>query len=127
MSQTTLFNAADLGAWLRQDVTDEAASVVERVVWGWLRPVLKLTERPDVPSEELVAWAIELGAIAYTNPEGLAEYRLEEEWSHYSGERRDEILALAGSGGTAVQGAVAAPQGRFPAARRYPDPAERCW
>lgn len=127
MPQTPLFTATDLGAWLRQSITEEAAVVVEKVVWGWLRPLLKVEERPATPSDELVAWAIELGAIAYTNPEGLAEYRLEEEWSDYSSERRDEILALAGSGGTAVAGSVATPTGRFPAARRYPDPAELCW
>lgn len=125
MPQTPLFNAADLGAWLRQDVTDDAASVVERVVWGWLRPVLKVEERPSAPSDELVSWAIELGAIAYANPEGLSEYGLESETSKYSSERRDEILQNAAGGGALPEGTAAAPRGSFPAARCYPDPAER--
>lgn len=132
MPQTTqLFNAAELGAWLRQDVTDESAVAVERVVWGWLRPVLGLSERPEEPSEELVAWAVELGGIAYANPEGLSSYQLEDESTTYSSERRDEILRVAQGGGVIPDGGVPVPRGSFPRARQYPDPAERglpgCW
>jgi hypothetical protein len=126
MPQTVLFTPSDLSDWLRQPVEDGAATVVEGVVWGWLRPLLKLDQRPEDPSPELVAWAIELGAIAYVNPEGLEEYQLEAERSKYSSDRRDEILRAAAGGGTTAPGAALAPVGSFPKARPYPDPAERC-
>jgi hypothetical protein len=128
MPQTTaLFSPEDLTNWLRQPVSADAADVVERVVWGWLRPLLNLTERPATPSDELTAWAIELGGIAYSNPEGLSSYSLESESTGYSSERRDELLRAVATGGTAFDGAVPAPRGSFPTARRYPDPAEPCW
>lgn len=126
MPQTTLFDETDLGAWLRQSVTQEAAQIVEKVVWGWLRPLLKVDVRPDTASDELTSWAIELGGIAYSNPEGLAEYQLESEKSQYSSERRDAIFRMVSSGGAAPDGVAPAPRGCFPSARRYPDPAERC-
>lgn len=131
MPQTALFTLTDLGAWLRQDVTDQSATVVEKVVWGWLGPVLKLAERPDEVSEALFSWAVELGGIAFSNPEGLSSYQLEDEQSQYSSERRDEILRLAAGGGVVPAGGVPSPRGSFPRGRHYPDPAERglpgCW
>lgn len=124
MPQTTvLFTANDLSSWLRQPVTDDSAALIEKVVWGWLRPLINLTERPDSPSDELAAWAVELGAIAYANPEGLASYQLESEKSAYGSERRDEILRMAAGGGTTAPGAAPAARGSFPDAVRYPDPA----
>jgi hypothetical protein len=125
-----LFSAEDLTAWLRQPVSDDASDVVERVVWGWLKPLLTpqgITERPVSPSDELKSWAIELGAIAYANPEGLDSYSLESESSKYSSERRDQLLRSVAGGGTTAPGAALSPVGTFPGARRYPDPAERCW
>lgn len=126
MSTTTLFTPAELAEWLGQPVTPQRGVLVERVVWGWLKPVLKLDDRPTPVSEQLFAWAIELGGIAKVNPEGLASYELENEKSDYSSERRDEILRAAAGGGVIPAGSVAAPVGCFPSARRYPDPAERC-
>jgi len=129
MTQTPLFTAADLQAYLRQPVIAAAGAVVERVVWGWLSPVLGLTERPTAAdvTPQLAAWALELGAIAYSNPEGLSSYQLESESSVYSSERRDQILLLAAGGGKTPTGAALAPTSSFPSARSYPDPAERCW
>lgn len=115
---TVLFTADDLADWLHQPVTPEGAAVTERVVWGWLSPILGLTDRPDPPTASQAAWAVELGGIAYVNPEGLASYALESEKSDYSSERRDEILRLAAGGGVAVK-----PRGSFPPAYCYPDPA----
>lgn len=109
-----LFDSAALTSWLRQPVSTDAAEVVERVVWGWLRPLLQVAERPTEPSDELKAWALELGGIAYANPEGLSSYSLESESSGYSSERRDEILRTVVSGGTTPDGGVPAPTGCFP-------------
>lgn len=129
MPQATnaLFTAGELSDWLRQPVPDESAWLTEQVVWGWLRPLLSLTERPATRSDELFSWSIELGAIAYANPEGLDSYSLEAESTKYSSERRQEILQDAAGGGTTPTGAALAPTGCFPAARSYPDPAERCY
>lgn len=121
MSQTALFDEADLTDWLHKPVSPEAAAVAERVVWGWLRPLIGLVDRPDPPSAELLAWAIELGGIAHVNPEGLVRYVLDQELSIYSAERRDEILRTVASGGTIAPGGAPRPIGAFPHAHRYPD------
>lgn len=126
MPTTALFTNDDLSTWLRQPVSSEAAVLVERVVWGWLSPLLGITDRPDPVSDKLAAWAIELGAIAYANPEGLSRYSLDSETSEYSSERRDEILRIAAGGGTTPVGAALAPTGCFPSARDYPDHVESC-
>jgi hypothetical protein len=118
-----LFSADELGDFLHCSVTVAAATSVERVVWGWLKPVLGLTERPDPVSEELFSWAIELGAIAHENPSGLSRYQLADEMQWYSAERRNQILDEAGSGGT--PGGVPKPRGNFPTEEcpSWPDPA----
>lgn len=124
-STALLFDAADLGDWLHCTVTDEAAIAAERVVWGWLKPVLGLTERPTPVSEELFSWAIELGGIAHENPDGKSYYQLADERTGYSAERRQQILEEAATGGIAP-GGVAKPVGSFPKAQCWPDPA-RPW
>lgn len=126
--QTPLFTSKDLGEWLQRDVIDESATVAERVVWGWLRPILEVDTRPEEPSAELFSWAIELGGIAYVNPDGLSRYQLEDELSEYSSEARDAILRTAASGGAVPNGTAAQPLGCFPPA--LPDPfslAPECW
>lgn len=124
MATPALFTAADLNDLPEiSGVTEAEATVVEAVVWGWLKPVLKLTERPDPVSPELFAWALELGAIYQDNPTGLdAKKRgpFEEEY----GERAAEILRTAATGGATPAGTALSPRGSFPAARAYPDPAE---
>lgn len=120
-----LFSKEDLAAWLRQPVSDDAADVVERVVWGQVRPLLKLDVRPSPASDELKSWAIELGAIAYANPEGLSLYALEAEKSEYSSERRDKLLRAVAGGGVTAPGVALAAKGSFPPARAYPDAIER--
>ena len=126
MPTTALFDEDDLNALPGVDgVTAEEATAVERIVWGWLKPILKVTERPDPVSDELFAAALELGVIYRSNPEGLSEYSLESERSKYSSNRRDEILGEVAGGGTTI-GGVPSPLGNFPTARSYPDPVERC-
>ena len=126
MPTTALFDENDLNALPGVDgVTAEEATAVERIVWGWLKPILKVIERPDPVSEELFAWALELGVIYRTNPEGLAEYSLEQERTKYTTKRRAELLGEVASGGTTI-GGVPSPVGSFPSARSYPDPVERC-
>lgn len=124
MPEQPLFTATELGDWVQADIPAGTAALRERVVWGWLKPILKLEERPEQPSEQLFAWAIELGGIAHENPSGKSAYQLGDENSQYSAERRREILDEVAAGGIS-SATPPQPRGRFPKAQRYPDPA--CW
>ena len=115
-----LFTAPELGRFVQDDVPAETATVVERVVWGWLKPILGVEDRPLQPSEQLWAWALELGAIAYENPSGLSSYQLGAEQRSYSAERRVAILAEVRQAGTGAS--TSTPRGSFPAAPAWPDP-----
>jgi hypothetical protein len=116
-----LFTAGDLGEWLGRTVGNGKATMVERVVWGWLKPVLGAETRPDPVPAEVFSWAVELGAIAHENPAGLSSKELGPGKAAFSAERRAEILrdADAYGGGTSAL----SPQGSFPPAPVYPDPA----
>jgi hypothetical protein len=118
-----LFTAQDLTDWLQKPIGDAQAAMCERVVWGWLKPILKLADRPAALTEEQAAWAIELGGIAASNPDALSRYVLEGEESFYDGTRRDEILRNAAAGGVTPAGGAPPPRGSFPPATCYPDPA----
>lgn len=120
MATTALFTAAQLGDTLGFTVTTARAAAVEAIVWGWLKPVLGVTERPDPVTPELFSWAVELGAIAHENPSGLSYYQLGEERRGFSAERRQQVLAEAADGG--VPGAASRPRGCFPTAQDWPDP-----
>ena len=76
MATGALFEPQDLSNWLGKTVADEKATSIEKVVWGWLKPQLGATERPDPVPDEVFSWAIELAAIAYENPTGLSARQL---------------------------------------------------
>lgn len=114
-----LFDAAQLGEFVRHPVSSGAAAIAEKVVWGWLKPVLGLDSRPDPVPPEVFSWAIELGGIAHENPAGRSYYELGDERSGFSAERRREVLAEAS---TWSGSAAAGPVGSFPAAKAWPDP-----
>lgn len=118
-----LFTSTELSDWTQSEISSGTALLRERVVWGWLKPVLGLDKRPDAVSEELFAWAIELGGIAHENPSGKSSYQLGEEQTQYSAERRQEILdEAAGSvGGDTSKNGLSVSS--FPEAQPYPDPA----
>lgn len=113
-----LFGADELTGWLGKPVGPERAATVEKVVWGWIKPILGVDERPDVIPSEWFSWAIELGGIGHENPAGLTAKQIGPFNEQYSAERRKEILTeisntVAGGGSVAV----------FPDAVSYPDPA----
>lgn len=126
---TPLFTADDLSDLLGVEVEERRATVVESVVWGWVRPLLASQERPDPAPEELYAWALELGAIAHANPAGLSSRAFGDVSEGYASERRAEILELVRTSaqgvapGDSAAAGPAAPRGCFPAAEAYPDPA----
>jgi len=116
-----LFNELELGDWLRKPVTETRAAMAERVVWGWLKPRLGLSDRPSPVPDEVFAWAIELGGIVYENPAGLNARQMGQFQEQFSAERRDQILDEVAR---STQGtATAQPAGSFPEALDYPDPA----
>jgi hypothetical protein len=118
MSSLPLFMPADLRTFLRKPaITDEQATSAEKVVWGWLQPVLGLEVRPYPVPAKVFSWAIELGAIAHENPAGRTSRQLGPFQEQFSAERRAEILAEAGRGGLTAT----APQGSFPEPLDYPD------
>lgn len=117
-----LFTDADLSEWLGKTVSPDRAVLVERVVWGWVKAVLGSDERPDPVPEELFSAAVELGAIAFENPSSLTDRGLGPFSESFPIERRQEILdEIARTLGPA--GLADAPQGEFPDALAYPDPA----
>lgn len=123
MPTKQLFAAEDLTGLLGRPITIEQADTAERIVWGWLAPILG-TNRPDPIPDSVYSWAVELGAIAIENPSGLESYQLGAERLQFSAERRGEILSEAAAGG--VPGGGTTPRGSFPTACGWPDPA-RGW
>jgi len=117
-----LFSAQELADFIQRPVSDAAGAAAERVVWGWLSPLLGLTQRPMEVPAQVFSWAIELGAIAYENPSGLSQYHLGAERLYFSAERRDEILREVGD---SSQSSAGAPRGSFPPAQCWPDPPRR--
>lgn len=121
-----LFTSTELSDWLGKPVTAARTTVAERVVWGWLKPVLGTATRPEPVPEELFAWAVELGAIAHENPTGLSGRGIGPFSEQFSGlrDRRENILndvrQWAAEQGTALSGQ---PIGEFPEPYAYPDPA----
>lgn len=126
----TLFTNAELTELLGKEITETRAALVERVVWGWLKPVLGWPERPETIPDDLFAWALQLGAIACENPAGLDAKTIGPFSEQYSEERRLAILDEIARSDLPTGPAAGAhrPAGCFPPARAYPDPAERiCW
>lgn len=112
-----LFVASDLTEPLGHVVSETKAAAAERVVWGWLKPILGGEARPDPVPDEVFSWAVELGAIYLENPSGLASYQLGAERLGFSAERRAQILIEA-AGDT--PGSASTPRGSFPEPSVYP-------
>jgi len=116
-----LFSAADLAGYLHTQVDAAQAAVTERVVFGWIKGATNITERPDPVPDDLWAWAVELGALQYSNPEGLRSTVSDNTGSTWAQDRREAILtSIKNAYGT---GSAAQPSGSFPPAEPWPDPA----
>lgn len=119
-----LFTAADLTDFAQYPVSESAATIAERVAWGWLKDATRLTTRPAPVPEEMFSWAIELGLIAHENPGGLSDDTLGDATQRWDRARRAEILARAAAwaSGAGADG-TPKPRGAFPKALPWPDPA----
>lgn len=106
-----LFDLGDLPSWLQVPQVDtETATRVRRAASGWLMGATRLTTWPDPVPDDLWAWALELAAIAFRNPDGASNESVDDYSVGYDRQRRVEILAAA----RASYGATASPQYSFP-------------
>lgn len=109
-----LFDLGDLPSWLQvPEVDTETAIRVRRSASGWLQDATGLTEWPDPVPDRLWAWAIELAAIAYRNPDGATGEQIDDYRATWNSDlqRRSEILAAARS---AYNTGAGQPQYSFP-------------
>jgi hypothetical protein len=112
----------DLRAFLPQyNLPDEQVDMVILLVRGWLLDATQLEALPDPLGEVLWSAALELAGLLASNPESLAQKTVgptSRSWPMAS--RRDQILdRLARRYRTARM----APQGCYPTAGVYPEPA----
>lgn len=109
-----LFTRDEFASYLKQDVDNATTDVVLRVASGWLMSVTSQTTWfPTWPSptpDNLFAWALELAAIAYRNPDGVASESIDDYTAVTDRARRKEILLAA----AASYGGSSAPQYSFP-------------
>lgn len=114
-----LLSTQQLGAFLQRNVKVESALEAIRVAEGWLRSVTRIEPWPDegrggVP-EDLRTWAMELSAIKYSNPEGLATLTVKDVTRGWRLLDRAEILAAAAARyGDATATGPGTPLGSFP-------------
>jgi hypothetical protein len=95
--------------------------VAEELAGTWLRSATGLASFPDPLPDDLHGWALELAAIAYDSRElGATVSPLVHQ---VNAARRREILAEAGRAYGPGGAGTGGPQGSFPAACAYPDPA----
>ena len=93
-----LFELEDLRKLLRLSVAEfdtAAATVARRLAGGWLSDATGLTAWPDLVPDRLWSWAIELGAIAYNNPDAALEEQTDDHRVKHDRQRRAESLDSA--------------------------------
>lgn len=106
-----LFDLEDLPSWLQvPEVDTETAIRVRRYASGWLSSATRLTSWPDPVPDDLWAWGLELAAIAFRNPDGVASETVDDASAVWDRRRRVEILAAA----RASYGAAGTPLYSFP-------------
>jgi len=109
----TLFELGELEDFLRDPQFDTAAgTVARRWASGWLKAPTGLTDWPVPVPDDIWAWGIELGAIAYRNPVGASSLAIDDFNISFDADRRAVILAAA----TAAYGGSSSPRYSFPAA-----------
>ncbi len=91
-----LFTNEDLASWLQiPEVDNSSADRARRYASGWLSDATGIIEWPDPVPDRLWTWGIELGGIAYNNPEGAASENIDDYRVQYDATRREQILDAA--------------------------------
>lgn len=113
-----LFQIIELASLLQRDVQAGGAYAAEEVAATWLRSATGLPDFPDPLPDDLHGWGLELAALVYNSftPTGGAV-------SPVDAAAKARILAAAGRVYGPAGAGTGGPQGCFPAARCYPDPA----
>lgn len=106
-----LFTFGDLASYLKvPQVDNETATRARRTASGWLRSATGVSDWPDPVPDDLFGWALELAAMVYTNPEGLASRVIGATTDTWPLGRRREILDAA----RAAYSTAGRPQYSFP-------------
>lgn len=105
-----LFTIDEFASYIQQEVDTSSATVARRVASGWLLAATGLSTLPDPVTDQLFAWAIELAAIAWRNPDGAASESTDDHSVTWDRARRADILTAAKT----AYGNAGKPQYSFP-------------
>lgn len=124
-----LVTPGELASYLRRGTLDSgSAEMACRLATGWLYGHTGgWSTWPPLPvPHDLWAWALELAALAYDNPttrERVTLSRMTVVWGAEAAARWQRIIDAASERYPPTAPATSAPQGCFPDAVSYPDPA----
>jgi hypothetical protein len=90
-----LFTIPELASYMQQSLDTATATIARRVASGWLRSATGLTEWTEPIPDDLWAWALELGEMAYGNPSGYASETIDDHSVTFNRARRSDILEIA--------------------------------
>jgi hypothetical protein len=93
-----LFTNAEFASYLHEPdpgVDNSSTDVVRRLAAGWLKSATGLTDFTAPVDDQLFGWALELAAIAYRNPDGLASESIDDYQATRDRSLRKEILDAA--------------------------------
>jgi hypothetical protein len=113
-----LFQPIELASLLQRDVQSGGAYAAEEIAATWLRSATGLPTFPDPLPDDLHAWGLELAALIYnsfTPTDGRT--------SPVDPAAKARILTAAGQAYGPTGAGSGGPQGCFPTALSYPDPA----
>lgn len=92
---TDLFTEDEFASYLHETVDNSTTDVVRRIAAGWLKSVTGLTSLAVPVDDQLFGWGLELAAIAYRNPDGLASEAIDDHTAVWDRLRRKDILQAA--------------------------------
>jgi hypothetical protein len=104
-----LFTMEEFASYVQQAVDTSSATVARRVASGWLMSATGLTVF-DTVDDRLFAWALELAAIAFRNPDGAASESADDHSVTWDRQRRKDILDVVRT----TYGTAGQPQYSFP-------------
>jgi hypothetical protein len=92
---TDLFTNEEFSSFVQEEVDNSTTDVVRRIAAGWLKAVTGLSGLAIPVDDQLFGWGLELAAIAYRNPGGLASEAVDDYNATWDRSRRGAILAAA--------------------------------
>lgn len=114
-----LLEIEDLQDFLHRKLDPAAATIAIKVATGWLVDATRIADWPYPVPDEIFAWAVELAAIAWSNPEGLSTLAVGDVSRGWALTRKAEILTAARE---RYRGNSGGPLFNFPPAQPYPAP-----